>query len=137
MDEKAAGEITTKLAPTRRGSDVPILPKLDQQQLLWLRGALQDDIRSECAAPFAKKKFRSLRGTEEQLIHMQDLLRTYGWDEWDAPDTAEEQARDALEREQEKIKQREKMSAAGTQKVQFSLRLTGTWSEFFFFLCLF
>ena len=128
VDEKAAGEMTSKLAPRRRGSDVPILPKLDQQQLLWLRGALQNEIVNECAAPFAKKKFRSMRGTEEQLIHMQDLLRTYGWDEWDAPDTAEEQARDVLEREQEKIKEKEKMAAGaagGTQKVQFSVRLTG------------
>jgi hypothetical protein len=90
VDDKAAGALSKQLAPTRRGSDVPILPKCNQQELLWLRGSRPQDIEEECSAPFAKKKFRGMRGTAAQLLQIQHLLNRYGWDDWDAPDTDEE-----------------------------------------------
>ena len=122
VDEKAASDEMLKMAPTRRGSNVPILPKLDQLQLLWLRKNEPSVIIEECNLPFAKKKYRSMRGTAEQLLHIKDLLMTYGWDTWDAPDSAEQREQDRIEREEERL---QKLKDMGNQKVKFRMKLTG------------
>ncbi len=85
LSETAAGPTSVALAPRRRGSSALMLPKLDQDQLLWLRAASEDEIRVECEAPFSKKRFPTMRGTCAQLSHICKLLAKFGWDSWDAP----------------------------------------------------
>ena len=106
--------------------------------LLFIRSATESEIVSELKLPFQLKRFKTMRGTESQIMHVRNLLLKYGWDEFDAPDFENSEndrdkdmnmklLEDTIPRDQKQTKNniRKKSCCQAKSKVTLSLRLSG------------
>merc|ERR1712196_573059 len=86
VDKKANAKKDEYIGKGKFQKRIAPLKSLEVPHLLFIRSATESEIVSELKLPFQLKRFKTMRGTESQIMHVRNLLLKYGWDEFDAPD---------------------------------------------------
>ena len=94
VDKKANAKKDEYIGKGKFQKRIAPLKTLDPEHLLFIRSAEENELLNEIKLPFQLKKFKTMRGTESQILHVRNLLMEYGWDDYDAPEFESQKKKD-------------------------------------------
>merc|ERR1711871_504654 len=104
VDKKANAKKAEYVGKGKFQKKIAPIKSLEAEHLLFLRSASDEEVKQEANFPFQLKKYKTMRGTKDQLFHVRNLLLRYGWDEYDAPEISDRKEAKKKEKEKKRLK---------------------------------